>query len=84
VATGLVVVGESANAAAHTKARWYKARFVMSDPRACRDRSEWAYFYTERLTITYPAHNPWGKRPGKHTRTLHPVDTEGPCGLEEG
>jgi hypothetical protein len=84
VATGLVVVGESANAAAHTKARWYKARFVMSDPRACRDRSDWAYFYTERLTITYPAHNPWGKRPGKHTRTLHPVDTEGPCGLEEG
>ena len=84
VATGLAIVGESANAFAHTKARWYKARFVMSHPRACPDHSDWSYFYTERLTITYPGDNPWGKSPGKHTRTLHPIDTEGPCGLAPG
>lgn len=84
VASGLAVVGESANAEAHTKARWYKARLVMSDPRVCPDHPDWSYFYTERLTITYPAGNPWGRRPGRHTRTLHPTDTEGPCGVETG
>lgn len=79
VAIGKAVVGESANAFAHTKIRRYKARFVMSHPRACPNDSSWSYFYTERLTITYPKHNPWGKRPGRHTRTIHPLDAGDEC-----
>jgi hypothetical protein len=83
-ATGVAVVGESANAFAHPKVRHYKARFVMSRPFACPGHPGWAYFYTERLTITYPADNPWGKRPGKHTRTYHPVDQGEQCALASG
>jgi hypothetical protein len=84
VATGLAVIGESADAEAHTHVRRYKARFVMSHPRTCPGHSGWSYFYTERLTIKYPADNPWGKRPGNHTRTIHPLDSGDQCGLETG
>ncbi len=81
VAIGKAVVGESANALAHTKIRRYTARFVMSHPRICPNNSSWSYFFTERLTITYPRHNPWGKRPGRHTRTVHPLDAGDECGV---
>jgi hypothetical protein len=84
VATGVAVVGESADAATHTQIEHYRARFVMSRPWACPGHPGWAYFYTERLTVTYPADNPWGKTPGNHTRTYHPVDQEEQCALETG